>query len=182
MLRSWNTVEKAGVALAALPLVASPTAGANAASAVHGTTDLRQLRGTVTVDGSSTVFPVSKAMAEEFQKMTGGNVRVTVGISGTGGGFEKFCAGETDLSDASRPILQAEIEQCKSAGIEYIELPVAFDGLSVIVSPWNDFVTSMTVSELKRMREPAAQGTVFGGAAKLGTTVADLHTTTPSVP
>ena len=160
MIRSWNTVKRAGVALAALALVASPTAGANAAPTAPSTTDLRQLRGTVTVDGSSTVFPVSEAMAEEFQKMTGGNVRVTVGISGTGGGFKKFCAGETDISDASRPILQAEIEQCKSAGIEYIELPVAFDGLSVMVSPKNEFVTSMTVSELKKMWEPAAQGTI----------------------
>jgi phosphate transport system substrate-binding protein len=118
------------------------------------------LRGTVTVDGSSTVFPVSEAMAEEFQKLTGGNVRVTVGISGTGGGFKKFCAGETDISDASRPILAAEVEICKANGISYIELPVAFDGLSVMVSPKNDFVTSMTVSELKKMWEPAAQGSI----------------------
>ena len=106
MIRSWSTVKKAGVALAALALVASPTAGASAAPTVAGTTDLRQLRGTVTIDGSSTVFPISEAMAEEFQKATSGNVRVTVGISGTGGGFKKFCAGETDISDASRPILK----------------------------------------------------------------------------
>jgi phosphate transport system substrate-binding protein len=160
MTRSWSTVKRAGVALAALALVVSPTAGASAAPSAPGTTDLRQLRGTVTIDGSSTVFPVSEAMAEEFQKLTGGNVRVTVGISGTGGGFKKFCAGETDISDASRPITTAEIELCKTNGIQYVELPVAFDGLSVLVSPQNDFVSSMTVSELKMMWEPAAQGTI----------------------
>jgi phosphate transport system substrate-binding protein len=160
MIRSWSTVKKAGVALAALALIASPTAGASAAPTAPGSIDLRQLRGTVTIDGSSTVFPISEAMAEEFQKMTGGNVRVTVGISGTGGGFKKFCAGETDISDASRPISSAEIEQCKSAGIEYVELPVAFDGLSILVSPQNSFVESMTVSELKMMWQPEAQGTV----------------------
>jgi phosphate transport system substrate-binding protein len=99
-------------------------------------------------------------MAEEFQAATGGRVRVTVGISGTGGGFQKFCSGETDVSDASRPIRANEIERCKAAGIDFIEVPVAFDGLSVMVSPRNDWVTSMTVSELKKMWEPGAQGTI----------------------
>jgi len=163
MFGSLTTVKKAGVGLAALVLAASPLAGTYGASAAPvgpSMTDLRQLRGTVTVDGSSTVFPVSEAMAEEFQKMTNGGVRVTVGISGTGGGFKKFCAGETDVSNASRPITKAEIELCKTNGIEYVELPVAFDGLSVIVSQQNDFVSSMTVSELKAMWEPAAQGTI----------------------
>ena len=136
-------------------------AGAGAAtSALPAPVPLNRLSGTVAVDGSSTVFPVTEAMAEEFQKATGGKVRVTVGISGTGGGFKKFCAGETDISDASRPILKAEIEQCQAAGIQFVELPVAFDGLSVIVSPRNTFVDCMTVSELKKMWEPAAQGTV----------------------
>ena len=160
MIRSMNRMKQAGVALAALVLAASPVAGVNAAPTGPAAADLRQLRGTVTVDGSSTVFPVSEAMAEEFQKITGGNVRVTVGISGTGGGFKKFCAGETDVQDASRPILAAEAQICKENNIGYIELPVAFDGLSVMVSPKNDFVTSMTVSELKKMWEPAAQGTI----------------------
>ena len=99
-------------------------------------------------------------MAEEFQKATGGKVRVTVGISGTGGGFKKFCAGETDISDASRPIQKAEIDQCKQNNIEFVELPVAFDGLSVMVSPRNSFVDCMKVSELKKMWEPEAQGTI----------------------
>jgi phosphate transport system substrate-binding protein len=119
-----------------------------------------QLGGTVALDGSSTVFPISEAMAEEFQKATGGAVRVTVGIAGTGGGFKKFCAGETDISNASRPILKAEIEACLANGIQFIELPVAFDGLSVMVSPQNSFVQTMSVAELRKMWEPAAQGTV----------------------
>jgi phosphate transport system substrate-binding protein len=139
---------------------AKPTAAAKPAAALPPSTPLNQLSGTVVVDGSSTVFPVTEAMAEEFQKATGGKVRVTVGISGTGGGFKKFCAGETDVSDASRPISKAEIDACQAAGIQFVELPVAFDGLSVMVSPRNTFVDCMTASELRRMWEPPAQGTV----------------------
>jgi phosphate transport system substrate-binding protein len=122
--------------------------------------DLRSLSGSIAIDGSSTVFPISEAMAEEFQRATGGRVRVTVGISGTGGGFQKFCNGETDISDASRSIRAAEIERCKASGIEFIEVPVAFDGLSVMVNPRNDWVRSMTVSELKKVWEPEAQGVI----------------------
>ena len=114
---------------------------------------------TVKIDGSSTVFPVTEAVAEEFQKAKKGAVRVTVGISGTGGGFKKFCAGETDISNASRPILAKEMETCKKAGIQYIELPVAYDALTVVVHPQNP-LTSMTVAELKKIWEPTAQGTV----------------------
>jgi phosphate transport system substrate-binding protein len=112
----------------------------------------------VSIDGSSTVFPVSEAFAEEFQKASG--KRVTVGLSGTGGGFKKFCRGETDISGASRPIKQSEIELCEQNGIEYIELPVAIDALAVIVNPENDWAECMTVAELKKMWEPAAQGKV----------------------
>ena len=114
----------------------------------------------VKVDGSSTVFPITEAVAEEFQKSKKGAVRVTVGISGTGGGFKKFCRGETDLSDASRPILKVEMEACKKAGIEYFELPVAYDAITVMVNPKNDWVKSMTVAELKKIWEPAAQGKI----------------------
>ena len=114
------------------------------------------LSGTVKVDGSSTVFPITEAMAEEFQLLHP-NVRLTVGVSGTGGGFKKFCRGETDVSDASRPIKQSEIELCAKNGIEFLELPVAFDGLSVIVNPENDWATSITVDELKRIWEPGSQ-------------------------
>ena len=115
----------------------------------------------VKVDGSSTVYPITEAVAEEFQKMKKNAVKVTVGISGTGGGFKKFCRGETDISNASRPILKKEMEECKTAGIKYIELPVAFDALTVVVHPSNKFITQLTVDELKKMWEPAAQGKVM---------------------
>jgi phosphate transport system substrate-binding protein len=114
----------------------------------------------ITIDGSSTVFPVSEAVAEEFQKASKGKVHVTVGISGTGGGFKKFCRGESDISNASRPILESEMKACRDAGVKYIELPVAYDALTVAVSPKNDWVKSITVAELKKMWEPAAQGKI----------------------
>jgi phosphate transport system substrate-binding protein len=114
----------------------------------------------VKIDGSSTVFPVTEAVAEDFQKANRHKVRVTVGISGTGGGFKKFCRGETDISNASRPILKKEMEDCRAAGIEYIELPVAFDALTVVVNPRNAFIQQLTVAGMKKMWEPAAQGKV----------------------
>jgi phosphate transport system substrate-binding protein len=114
----------------------------------------------VKVDGSSTVFPITEAVAEEFQKAKKQSIKVTVGISGTGGGFKKFCRGETDISDASRPILKKEMEDCKAAGIEYFELPVAFDALTVVVNPKNAFIKQLTIAEMKKMWEPAAQGKV----------------------
>ena len=112
----------------------------------------------VQIDGSSTVFPISEAYAEEFQKETG--TRVTVGLSGTGGGFKKFCRGDTDITGASRPIRDIEIELCKENGIEYIELPVAMDGLANVVHPDNDWAQCMTVAELKTIWEPEAQGKI----------------------
>jgi len=115
---------------------------------------------TVSIDGSSTVFPPTEAVAEEFQNSTGGETRVTVGISGTGGGFKKFCRGETDISNASRPILAEEMEACRQAGIEYYELPIAFDALTVAVSPQNTFLECIKVSELKTIWEPEAQGKI----------------------
>jgi len=114
----------------------------------------------VKVDGSSTVYPITEAVAEEFQKAKKNAIKVTVGISGTGGGFKKFCRGETDISDASRPILKKEMDDCKAAGVEYIELPVAFDALTVVINPKNTFLKSINVAELKKMWEPAAQGKV----------------------
>jgi phosphate transport system substrate-binding protein len=117
------------------------------------------LSGAIRVDGSSTVFPISEAVAEEFQRANP-NVRVTVGISGTGGGFQKFCRSETDISDASRPIRAAEMETCKMAGIDYIELPVAYDGLAIVVNPKNTWVASITTAELKTLWQPEAQGKV----------------------
>ena len=113
------------------------------------------LSGAVSIDGSSTVYPISQAMAEEFMIANPG-VEVTVGISGTGGGFQKFCNGETDISDASRPIRDSEVEECASNGIEAIELSVAWDGLTVVTNPQNDWATCMTVDELKRLWEPGS--------------------------
>jgi phosphate transport system substrate-binding protein len=112
----------------------------------------------IKIDGSSTVYPITEAVAEDFQKAT--KTKVTVGISGTGGGFKKFCRGETDISQASRPILKKEMDACKEAGVQYIELAVAYDALTVVVNPKNDFIKSMTVAELKKMWEPAAQGKI----------------------
>ena len=114
----------------------------------------------VKVDGSSTVFPVTEAVAEDFQKAKKQQVKVTVGISGTGGGFKKFCRNEIDISNASRPILKAEMADCAKAGIEYIELPVAFDALTVVINPKNSFIKQLTIAEMKKMWEPAAQGKV----------------------
>ena len=130
------------VAIAALSSFASPVSA----------------QGIVQVDGSSTVFPITEAMAEEFQKAT--KTRVTVGISGTGGGFKKFCRGETSATGASRPIRKSEADECKKNGIEYIELPVALDALAVMVNPKNNFANELTVAELKKMWEPEAQGKI----------------------
>ncbi len=115
----------------------------------------------VKVDGSSTVYPVTEAVAEEFQKAEKNAIKVTVGISGTGGGFKKFCRGETDISGASRPILKSEMDECAKLGITYYELPVAFDALTVVVNPKNTFLDKgVTVEQLKKMWEPGAQGKI----------------------
>jgi phosphate transport system substrate-binding protein len=115
--------------------------------------------GLVSLDGSSTVFPLSEAVAEEFQKADS-NVRVTVGISGTGGGFQKFCRGEIDIADASRPISATEVAACEKAGITFIELPIAYDGIAIAVNPRNNWADSITVAELKTLFGPDAQGKV----------------------
>jgi phosphate transport system substrate-binding protein len=114
----------------------------------------------VKVDGSSTVYPITEAVAEEFQKAKKNAIKVTVGISGTGGGFKKFCRGEVDIANASRPILKKEMADCKAAGVEYIELPVAFDALTVVMNPKNAFLKELTVEQLKAIWEPAAQGKI----------------------
>jgi phosphate transport system substrate-binding protein len=121
-----------------------------------GTTGAPQI---IKVDGSSTVYPITEAVAEEFQRQNKGQ-QVTVGISGTGGGFQKFCRDEIDISDASRPIKPTEAESCAKAAVQYVELPVAYDGLAVVVNPKNTWVSSMTVADLKTLWEPAAQGKV----------------------
>lgn len=111
------------------------------------------LRGTIIIDGSSTVFPITEAVAEEFNKLYPG-ISTPIGVSGTGGGFKKFTIGETDISNASRPIKDSEAEIAKENGVEYIEFAIAYDGLSVMVSMQNNFVDSLTVEELKRIWEP----------------------------
>jgi phosphate transport system substrate-binding protein len=138
----------------ALSMAAALLVGGLGATAVPAQAQL------VKVDGSSTVFPITEAVAEDFQKSTKGKVKVTVGISGTGGGFKKFCRGETDVSNASRPILKKEMDDCKAAGVRYIELPVAYDALTVVIHPDNKWAQTVTVADLKKMWEPAAQGKV----------------------
>lgn len=123
------------------------TGGGGSATAADGG---KALSGTVKIDGSSTVAPLSEAAAEAFQAENGG-VRVTVGTSGTGGGFEKFCAGETDISDASRAIEDDEIAACRRAGIAYEEFQVANDGLSVVVNPDDDWAQCLTVEQLRKI-------------------------------
>ena len=118
---------------------------------------LEGLAGTIAIDGSSTVYPVTEAVAEEFQNATKQKVKVTVGISGTGGGFKKFGRGETDISDASRPIVKDEMTAAAGNGIEYLELPVCFDALTVVIHPENDWAETMTVEDLKKIWEPAAE-------------------------
>jgi phosphate transport system substrate-binding protein len=113
------------------------------------------LSGDIEVDGSSTVFPITEAVAEEFRRGEPG-VQVNVGVSGTGGGFKRFVAGETDISDASRPIKASEAEEAAANGVEYIEMRVGTDGLSVVVNPNNDFAGCLTVAELKAIWEPGS--------------------------
>ncbi|MFZ4641218.1 MAG: PstS family phosphate ABC transporter substrate-binding protein [Nodosilinea sp.] len=123
---------------------------------VGATSALSQSATTVKIDGSSTVYPISEAMAEEFMKANSGT-QVTVGVSGTGGGFKKFCAGETDISNASRPIKKSEIEACKAKGIEYTEIEIGKDAITIVVNPKNTWLTNITPAELKKMWEPEAE-------------------------
>jgi phosphate transport system substrate-binding protein len=114
----------------------------------------------VQVDGSSTVYPITEAIAEEFQRANQGRYKVTVGVSGTGGGFKKFCRGELDIANASRPIQKLEMETCAAAGVRYFELPVAYDALTVVVNPKNTFLSTITVEQLKQIWAPESQGTI----------------------
>jgi phosphate transport system substrate-binding protein len=145
--------------LQTLKIASRAIAAAVVATALGAGSALAQQPVTISIDGSSTVFPLSEAVAEAFQQQTQGRVRVTVGESGTGGGFRKFCRGETHISDASRPITASEMATCRAAGIQYVEIPVAFDALAVVVNPSNP-VRSITTAELRRIWEPAAQGQI----------------------
>lgn len=124
------------------------------------TSDPTSLSGTIKVDGSSTVFPITEAVAEEYRSEQP-KVKVTIGVSGTGGGFKKFSRGETNISNASRPIKEKEKAACKENSVAYLELEVAYDGLAVLVHPENDWVDSFTIEELKKIWEPDAQGKIM---------------------
>ncbi|MGB2925808.1 MAG: PstS family phosphate ABC transporter substrate-binding protein [Limnothrix sp.] len=161
-LRTWS------LGLSSLALIATlgacagdqtPTDTGDSAASDSTETSGTGLEGSVAIDGSSTVFPITEAMAEEFQKANS-DVRITVGVSGTGGGFKKFCAGETDIADASRPIKEEEIALCEEGGIEYIEIPVAYDAISVVANPENDWAMCLTTEELSMIWSPDAEGTV----------------------
>lgn len=115
--------------------------------------------GKIYIDGSSSVYPLTEAVAEEFRHHKP-DIRVTVGISGTGGGFKKFLRGETDISNASRPISPAELQESRENGIEFIEIPVCYDGMAVVVNPRNEFVDELTVEELRTVWAPESQGKV----------------------
>lgn len=141
------------------------------AAGAHPADDLKALKGTVKIDGSSTVFPITEAVAEEFNKQAR-KVRVTVGISGTGGGFKRFAAGEIDISDASRPIKKSESEGAAKTGVEYVELPIAYDGLTIVVNPKNTWCTALTVEQVRKIYSAA-------GAAK---TWADVDPSWPAKP
>ena len=139
---------------------AAPSIGGSAAPSEAASAPSEPLSGTVTIDGSSTVFPITAAIAEDFQIANPG-VQVPVAFSGTGGGFKKFCAGETDINDASRPIktqdkadAKSEATNCEAAGVEWVELQVAIDGLTVVVNPANDFVGCLTTEQLKTIYGP----------------------------
>jgi len=116
----------------------------------------------IKIDGSSTVYPITEAVAKEFQRTKRGTKKVIVDISGTGGGFAKFCKGKTDISNASRPIGNKEMEACKESGVKYIELPIAYDGIAVVVNAKNDSIIAMTVADIKRIWKPAAERKVTG--------------------
>jgi phosphate transport system substrate-binding protein len=147
-LKGVSFVDKLATLVAMVSLVLSGSMASNVYAA-----------DVIEVDGSSTVYPITEAVAEEFQAQ-GGGTRVTVGISGTGGGFKRFCRNETDISNASRPILREEMIACAQSGVKYLELPVAYDALTVVISKQNDFVDHLTVNELRTMWAPAAQGKV----------------------
>ncbi len=155
-LSSRRLISIASIGTLTLTLAACGGTGDQATSSGEGGS---QVSGSVSIDGSSTVFPIAEAMAEEFQGQYS-DVRVTVGVSGSGGGFKKFCNDETDISNASRPIKPSEQEMCAEAGVEYIEIPVAFDAISVVRHPENDWAECLTTEELETIWKPEAQGEV----------------------
>jgi phosphate transport system substrate-binding protein len=148
----FGACSSGGGSSASAPASAAPTAASSEAASSEPSTGAA-LSGSLEIDGSSTVYPITEAVAEEFQKANSG-VQVTAKFAGTGGGFKRFCKGETDINDASRPIKaddDGEGKACAAAGIEYVELQVAIDGLTVVVNPGNTFATCLTKDELKKI-------------------------------
>ena len=153
IFRSIGKLAVTSVIAAALT-VPGLTAAQDATPALYTPgTDPGSLSGNITADGSSTVFPIAEALAEEFRAIAS-DVEVTVDVSGTGGGFERFCAGETDISNASRAIKDEEMAACEATGVNYYEFEIAYDGLSVLVNPDNDWVTCLTVAQLNQIWMP----------------------------
>ena len=160
--QSWVRPARLAYSFSILALAASLTACGGDATTAEGDTASaggEGVSGDIQIDGSSTVFPISEAMAEEFQIENPGT-NVTVGVSGSGGGFKKFCSGQTDISNASRPIKDEEIEACKAAGIDFIEVPIAYDGITLVTNKGNDYATCLTVDQLKTMWAPEAEAKV----------------------
>ncbi|QLE46287.1 PstS family phosphate ABC transporter substrate-binding protein (plasmid) [Nostoc sp. C052] len=162
-----NTAPKElALALGMLALTTSCTVASNTSTQTQQSQKVTEVRdsgnatATIKIDGSSTVYPITQAIAKDYRAGPKNRVQVAVNISGTTGGFEKFCAGETDISNASRPILKAEMETCKKNGVAYMEFPIAFDALTVAVNPQNDWAKDITVAELKKIWEPEAQGKI----------------------
>ncbi len=145
-----------------IPVIAAilSSCGGSGNDASKGADSSKAMGGSVQIDGSSTVYPITEAIAYEFQKANEG-VKVTAGESGTGGGMKKFTRKEIDICDASRPIKSTEDSVAKASGVEYYELPIAYDGLVVVVNPQNNWLSTITVKELKKIWEPSAQGKIM---------------------
>ena len=160
-----NTAKKLVLTLGMLLLTTSCTTTSNSADNIQQPTKATKVINStnttpIKVDGSSTVYPITQAVVKAYQADPGNKSQVQVNISGTSGGFEKFCAGKTDISNASRPINQSEMAACKKNGISYIELPIAFDALTIAVNPQNTWAKDITVAELKKIWEPGAEGKI----------------------
>ncbi len=162
------TVKKFATALGMLALTASAIATANPSAhsqlltqATEGDPTGKVTTPAIKIDGSSTVYPITQAIVKLFEADPSNKGLVEAKVSGTTGGFEKFCAGKTDINDASRPILLAEMETCKKNGVRYMEFPIAFDALTIAINPQNDWAKDITVAELKKLWEPAAQGKIL---------------------
>jgi phosphate transport system substrate-binding protein len=153
MVKRTSFLVLASFIVGALAVVGCSSSAPDSAAGSGGNTTGAKLSGAVSIDGSSTVGPIMEAISEEFGKENP-DVKPTVGISGTGGGMKKFAAGEIDIADASRPIEEKEVAACKANNIEFIELPIAFDGLSIVINPQNSFLEDITVDELKKIWEP----------------------------